>query len=150
MPLVHRPECHVLTTCTTRERHRGNFDRDVCYIDTVHTEIGAASVRDFYRDLGSRIRTRRGKRFTQQTLAERVGLSRAAIANIELGRQGVPTHMLARFAAALDVAPVELLPEAREPSEERQVTEAAKLMPRDRETVMRVLSRARQEGPGNT
>ena len=116
----------------------------------MHTEIAASSVRDFYRDLGSRIRTKRARRFTQQMLAERVGLSRAAIANIELGRQGVPTHMLARFAEALEVAPIDLLPEMRESSEERHVAGAAKLMPRDRQTVMRVLNRARQEGSGNT
>ncbi len=127
-----------------------NIAWDVCYIDTVHTEIDAHSVRDFYRDLGSRIRTKRANRFTQQMLAERVGLSRAAIANIELGRQGVPTHMLARFAEALDVALIDLLPEMRQPTDERQVAGAAKLMPRDRETVMRVLSRARHEGSANT
>lgn len=49
---------------------------------------------------------------TQAELSERVGLSRASVANIEAGRQAVMLHQVMAFSAALAVQPVELLPSA--------------------------------------
>jgi transcriptional regulator with XRE-family HTH domain len=64
----------------------------------------------YYREFGRRLRDARRQRWTQQDIANKVGLSRAAVANIELGRQRVPLHMIARFASALGVAEEALLP----------------------------------------
>ena len=85
-------------------------EMDVWYIDIVPIAPSDPGIDGFYRELGNRVRSHRGKRLTQLELATAVGLSRAAIANIELGRQRVPLHMLLRFADALDVTPHELLP----------------------------------------
>lgn len=66
----------------------------------------------YYREFGNRVRDARGHRWTQQQIAARVGLSRAAVANIERGRQRVPLHMIAKFAQALGVDQETLLPSA--------------------------------------
>ena len=46
---------------------------------------------------------------TQSALVDRVGLSRASVANVEAGRQAVAVHHLYRIAAALGVEVRDLL-----------------------------------------
>jgi transcriptional regulator with XRE-family HTH domain len=61
-----------------------------------------------YQHIGALIRERRKKLkppLTQEKLAQRVGMSRAALANIETGRQSVLVHQLYAFAAALEFTP---------------------------------------------
>lgn len=78
------------------------------------------------RELGQRIREvreRASPRLTQEALAQRVGLARTSITNIESGNQQPTIHALWRMADALDVSPCELLPpwpraDARSPSNE--------------------------------
>mgnify|MGYP001555698466 CR=1 FL=1 len=53
---------------------------------------------------------RKAKSLTQLDLASRVGMSRAQIANIEVGRSDMPLRTLARFAAALEVSMKDLVP----------------------------------------
>ena len=53
---------------------------------------------------------RKAKKWTQETLASHVGLSRAQIANVEGGRSDVPMKTLARFAEALGTTMRELVP----------------------------------------
>src|SRR2546421_3109667 len=78
-----------------------------------HTVPHALAVLDaYYREFGNRVRDARGQRWTQQQVAAKVGLSRAAVANVERGRQRVPLHMIARFAEALGVDQETLLPAA--------------------------------------
>lgn len=48
---------------------------------------------------------------TQEQLGRRVGLSRVSVTNVERGRQQVYVHTLCRFAKALDIEPVELVPD---------------------------------------
>jgi transcriptional regulator with XRE-family HTH domain len=65
----------------------------------------------FYTLLGRRIQeARRGRRMTQQRLGDMLvpPLSRAAIANMETGKQGVLVYTLAQIALALGT-PVEIL-----------------------------------------
>ncbi len=66
-----------------------------------------------YRHIGAVIRRGRKRlkpRLTQEELAQRVGISRASLANIETGRQSVLVHQLYALAAALDLAPADFLP----------------------------------------
>src|SRR5215475_5333003 len=68
-----------------------------------------------YRTVGTLIRRRRRELdLTQAKLANRLGMSRGALANIETGRQNLLLHQLYRFAAALDMNVHELLPLAKE------------------------------------
>src|SRR6266851_9976979 len=64
-----------------------------------------------YHQMGVAIRVRRKTlSLTQHTLAARLGISRAALANIETGRQKVFVHHLYALAVALQLKPHELLP----------------------------------------
>jgi transcriptional regulator with XRE-family HTH domain len=68
-----------------------------------------------YREVGTLIRRRRRVLdLTQGELADRLGISRGGLANIETGRQNVLLHQLYRFAAALDMNVHDLLPLPRE------------------------------------
>ena len=65
----------------------------------------------FYKEFGRMIRVQRNEtHLTQTDLAERVGLSRTSITNIELGRQHISLHHLFAFASALGTTPEKLLP----------------------------------------
>jgi transcriptional regulator with XRE-family HTH domain len=66
----------------------------------------------FYAELGRQIQVKRDKAgLTQQALASLVGLSRASIANVERGKQRLMLDTYLDLAAALKVAPAELLPD---------------------------------------
>lgn len=57
--------------------------------------------REFYAELGSRVRAARNAAgLTQTELAGAAGLTRASVANIEAGRQQVLVHHLVAIAAA--------------------------------------------------
>jgi transcriptional regulator with XRE-family HTH domain len=123
---------------------------NVCYIDIVQQSTSSDGIDDFYRELGSRIRRARRGQLTQQELANRIGLSRAAVANIELGRQRVASHMLPRFAEALGLEPHDLLPETLAPGRDEEVSgDLSRLRPRDQQTVLRVMTLARRERASN-
>jgi len=67
-----------------------------------------------YKKIGELIRQYRthpgGPNLSQDELGRAISLTRASIANIELGRQKVLAHTLIQIAAALHVAPEQLLP----------------------------------------
>lgn len=65
-----------------------------------------------YSRFGSRLRTaRKDAGLTQQDLAERVGLTRTSITNIESGAQHISLHQLYLLAAAVGLPPAEMLPD---------------------------------------
>lgn len=65
-----------------------------------------------YRDVGQTIRRlRKHANRTQAQLAAQIGLSRAALANIEAGRQQILVHHLYSIAEALELdSPASLMP----------------------------------------
>ena len=67
---------------------------------------------DIYKEVGRTIRRyREGVRRTQEQVAAAIGMSRASLANIEVGRQRVQLHHLYAIATALDLdSPTVLLP----------------------------------------
>lgn len=74
-----------------------------------------ARVDSIYRAVGKRIRlARKNKGFTQETLSERVSLTRTSITNIEQGRQKLLVHSLYVIANVLGVHPGDLLPNDEE------------------------------------
>ena len=66
-----------------------------------------------YHLIGERVRARRGS-MTQTELADRVGVGRTSITNLELGQQRMPLHYLVRIAEALDSDVRELIPSREE------------------------------------
>lgn len=59
---------------------------------------------EIYRVLGAKIAHRRKElRLKQAEVAEKIGLTRASLANMEKGRQKIMLHQLYRIAAALSV-----------------------------------------------
>jgi transcriptional regulator with XRE-family HTH domain len=58
-------------------------------------------VDSFYEALGARIRVLRDGKYTQQELAELVGLSRTSITNVERGTQRLMADQLVAVARAL-------------------------------------------------
>ncbi len=60
--------------------------------------------------IGKEIRTRRQSAgITQQDLASQLGLTRASVSNIEAGNQSLSVIAFLKVAAALEVAPADLL-----------------------------------------
>lgn len=82
-------------------------------------------------------------KLTQEELAERVGLSRPSIANVEQGRQAIPLHKFFEIATAIGVDATELIPgNVQMPVERAHESQVAKLPPTDAEFVSRVLNKS--------
>jgi transcriptional regulator with XRE-family HTH domain len=103
------------------------------------------SVDVFYRAFGDLLRQARKDRFTQTQLGRRVGLSRASIANIEVGRQRVPLHMIDVFARELDLEPCALLPKGVAVQDPVPADQLARVHPEVQGTLNRLVTRAREE-----
>ena len=86
----------------------------------------------FYAEFGKKLKGARGKAgLTQKELADRVGLPRTSVTNIEHGRQRIALHQLFQFASALGTNPLELLPD-EQPTLDELFSEKARLsLPED-------------------
>lgn len=74
--------------------------------------ISEAQLRRFYARIGSNIRTARTTAgLSQSTLAKRIGFTRAAVSNLESGRQRLTVHLLVQISDALEINPSQLLTE---------------------------------------
>lgn len=92
---------------------------------------------DLYGEVGRKLRQARVTQgFSQERLAQQLGISRASVVNIEAGRQRAPLHLLWQLSEALatDLSMLiprreELSPTAREaaldPAMVKQIREAA-------------------------
>ena len=64
-----------------------------------------------YEKIGEQLKQRRIELgFTQDFVADEVGVSRTSITNIEAGSQKLPLHLLYRICLILDLEPSNLLP----------------------------------------
>ncbi len=90
-------------------------------------------MRRIYLEFGRLLRGQRiSQELTQQAVAERVGLSRTSITNIELGKQHIPLHMLYELASAVNARPEQLLPDkAFVGNDSARLTEAIDELPID-------------------
>jgi len=95
------------------------------------------AVEAYYREFGARVRNARGSR-SQTELAAASGLTRATIANLELGRYRARLDTLDRIARALGLDPASLLPSS--PAQPEIGPDW--LRPGDRRAVDRILARA--------
>jgi transcriptional regulator with XRE-family HTH domain len=72
---------------------------------------------ELYRELGRKIRQARegaSQRFSQDALANRLGISRASVVNIEGGRQRAPLHLLWQIAELVGTDLTLLIPTREE------------------------------------
>lgn len=67
--------------------------------------------RELYKQLGNRVAFIREniKDWTQEQLADRAGIGRSSIANLERGEQAVPLHKIVKIAKALNIPTLALL-----------------------------------------
>jgi DNA-binding XRE family transcriptional regulator len=71
---------------------------------------------DYYRRLGQRIKTYRGK-IKQEAVAQVLGLTRISVSNIENGKQRIQLHTLAQLAQYLKVDVSDIIPPLHPSSE---------------------------------
>jgi transcriptional regulator with XRE-family HTH domain len=100
-----------------------------------------------YKKFGQRVRQNRLlKNLNQSELAQRVGLSRTSITNIERGEQRVLLHHLYALAESLSIAPMELLPPSHELSDEHEaVTLPNELSAEEKGWVKRIIELDQEE-----
>ncbi len=97
---------------TTQSRTVERRQRVVSYVTVKRKLVQCEPV---YVSFGEIVRARRLERgWTQTDLADRVGLSRTSVTNIEIGRQRVLLSDLFDFARAFDVSPKSLFKELKQ------------------------------------
>lgn len=106
---------------------------------------------DLYCLFGRKLKAaRRGAKLTQQEVADRVGLTRTSVTNIERGTQHISLRQLYLLAAAVGLQPSEMLPDHNEAMIEMVPEHARKALEEDAEGLdfaARVLRRSRTQPP---
>jgi transcriptional regulator with XRE-family HTH domain len=105
---------------------------------------------ELYRRLGRAVAKRRDELgLTQGEVAEKLGLSRASLANLENGRQRIMVHQLFGLVNALKLKSIlDLVPETwvlAEPLPAIKMTGGAALSPQEQSTVASLLASALAE-----
>lgn len=104
-----------------------------------------------YEEFGTLLRRHRSDAgLTQSQVAERVGLTRTSITNIERGRQHISLHQLYLLASAVGVDPVALLPDQRTAGDDVLPANALRVIGEDdegREFAARVLRKTAAPRP---
>lgn len=103
----------------------------------------------FYLQFGKLVRNHRSRhKLTQSQIADRVGLKRTSITNIEKGRQKILLHQLFQFADALKVNPEHLLPRGARQENARLIDDKLPkgLREPEKDWVRRVVGSSAQEG----
>ena len=101
-----------------------------------------------YKEFGEVLRKARSDAgLTQQQVADRVGLTRTSITNIERGNQHIALHQLFLLASAVGRKPSELLPDRAAAPEDLLPPDAVKVLAEaddeaSREWVARVLQKS--------
>lgn len=115
----------------------------VSYIDICSVGRHTPLVEALYRAFGRALREAREQaQLTQRQVAERVGLTRTSVTNIERGNQHIALHQLFLLASAVGVEPTALLPSDDAALEELVPARALKNLeadPEEREFAVRVL-----------
>ena len=92
----------------------GMGDRQID-VDRSHQAVASGREARFNRDLGANVRAARvAAGLTQEGLADKVGVTRGSIANLERGAQAPTAYRLITIAEALGAETAVLLPAARE------------------------------------
>lgn len=100
-------------------------------------------MREFYVEFGGRLRERRRKAgMSQAQLAQRVGLSRTSITNIEKGHQQVSLHLFLSLAGAVSADPWDLAPSISDHASRARLPEGLLkgLTQEDQDWVLRVVA----------
>lgn len=106
----------------------------VSQIDIGPAAVDNRVVEALYKEFGALLRkSRSDAHLTQSQVAERVGLTRTSITNIERGSQHCSLHQLYLLASAVGVEPVALLPNQQEALEELLPTTALRALGEDEE-----------------
>jgi transcriptional regulator with XRE-family HTH domain len=103
----------------------------------------------FYREFGRLLKNARSRpelSLTQEQVGELVGLSRSSIANLERGEQQMPLHLFPRFAEALQVSPLDLLPTSESHPEVEELAVRTSLPPSVKNSLSRVLRNRPTQG----
>jgi transcriptional regulator with XRE-family HTH domain len=100
-----------------------------------------------YKEFGRGLKkARREADLTQKQVAERVGLTRTSITNIERGKQHIALHQLFLLASAVGRQPAELLPDESVALEELLSPSAMELLAKEdeegRDFAVRVLRKS--------
>jgi transcriptional regulator with XRE-family HTH domain len=125
----------------------------VSFIDFFSPIRNTAGVDGLYKEFGGVLKkARREAGLTQQQVAERVGLTRTSITNIERGNQHIALHQLFLLASAIGRQPEELLPDQAAAPEDLLPADAVKLLSEaedeeSREWVARVMQKSGVQRP---
>lgn len=111
-------------------------------------------MKNLYKDFGRRVRKARlAGDLTQEQVADRVGLTRTSITNIERGSQHIALHQLFLIASAVGVDPQVLLPDQERALDELVSPGVLKKLDADEESLdfaVRVLRKSSGGQPAPT
>jgi transcriptional regulator with XRE-family HTH domain len=98
---------------------------------------------DIYVKIGRKLKDlRETEGLKQSEVADKVGLTRSSIANIEQGRQKIQIDTLYDLAYLYKVSPIELLPTFSELSEYEEQQEA--IEEKDKNKILSIVNRIRE------